>query len=118
MKTLTLSLALMISTASFASIRDSHYETRHVKAIETAIQKNCGKLKDLTQVSSASEVIQVDQGIRDVIYKTVLTGQKRIDQTLFDNYTITVISTYADAYDHNHRDWGIYGVDSVKCVME
>lgn len=117
MKTLFLSLTL-ISTSAFASIRNTHYEARHVKAIETAIQKSCGKILELTQVHSESEVIQVDQGIRDVVYKTVLTGKKRIDQTLFDNYTITVNSSYGDAYDHQHRDWGIYFVDSVKCEME
>lgn len=118
MKKTLLVLALTISSVSFAAIPDSKYEDRHQVTIEKAISSSCGNFRDLTQVSSSEEIIVVDQGIRDVKYKTILTGLQRLDQNIFDRYTITVESNYADMYDHEAKEWGAYSVDSVFCQME
>jgi hypothetical protein len=110
MKTLFAALMFIVSTVSFASIRDSKYDVRHVNVIEAAILKNCGNIGDLAQISSLEEVIQIDQGLYDVRYETVITGTK--------NHQIHVQSYYMDVYDHVAREWGVYSVEAIKCVME
>lgn len=118
MKKTLLILALTITNTSFAAIDNSKYEDRHQTTIEEAISKNCGNFRDLVQLESTEEVIVVDQGIRDVKFKTVLSGLQRLDQNIFDRYTITVESNYADMYDHQSKEWGSYSVDSVFCQMQ
>lgn len=118
MKSLFLILALTSTKLSFASIADSKYEERHQLTIEKAITSGCGHFRDLVQVASSEEVIEVDQGIHDVKFKTILSGLQRLDQNIFDRYTITVESQYADMYDHESKNWGVYSVDSVFCQMQ
>lgn len=118
MKKSFLMLALLISQSSFAAISQSKLEDRHQGLIEEAITNNCGNFRELTQVSSTEEVIVIDQGIRDSRFVTVLSGLQRLDQNIFDQYTITVVSEYADMYDHETKNWGAYSVSSVKCVQE
>lgn len=103
---------------AMAAIPGSSYELRHQNIIESALSKNCGNFRNLQQVSSHEVVIRIDQGIQDVKFITVLTGEQRYDQNLFDTYKITVESYLSDAYDHGSREWGIYSIDSVKCEME
>lgn len=118
MKKMLVALSVVFSQVSFASIADSKYEARHLNIIETSIVKNCGNFKNLTQVDSKEKVIVIDQGIRDVQFTTTLTGLKRVDQTIFDEYEIVVESEYADMYDHNSQNWGAYNVTSVTCSMK
>lgn len=118
MKTAVLFFALALSQVSFAALSNSTYELRHQDLIENAIEKNCGHMRDLAVVESKEEIIRVDQGITDVKYVTVLTGQQRMDQNIFDTYTITVSSDFADMYDHSSKEWGAYFVSSVKCIMQ
>lgn len=118
MKKTLLILALTMTSTAFAAIPNSKYEDRHQVAIEKAISKNCGNFRDLVQVGSTEEVIMIDNGIRDIKYKTILTGLQRLDQNIFDSYTISVESNYADMYDHEAREWGAYSVDSVFCQMQ
>lgn len=118
MKSMFAAFMILASVSSFASIRDSKYEARHIKAIKSAILENCGHLGELVEVSSKEEVIRIDQGIRDVRYSTVISGVLKIDQGIFDFYRITVSSYYSDSYDHQNRDWGSYSVESVKCELE
>lgn len=118
MKIAALLLALATSQVSFAALTNSSYELRHQDLLEKAIEKNCGTMRDLTVVESKEEIIRVDQGITDVNYVTVLTGKQRMDQNIFDTYTITVTSEYADMYDHSSKEWGAYFVSSVKCIMQ
>lgn len=118
MKFAALFLTLVTSQLSFAALTNSSYELRHQDLIQNAIEKNCGHMRDLSVVESKEEIIRVDQGITDVNYVTVLTGQQRMDQNIFDTYTITVTSEYADMYDHASKEWGAYFVSSVKCIMQ
>lgn len=118
MKKMLVAFSVVFSQVSFASITDSNYEARHLNIIETSIVKNCGNFKSLTQVDSKEKVIVIDQGIRDVQYKTTLIGLKKVDQTIFDEYEIVVESDYADMYDHSSQNWGAYGVTSVSCSMK
>lgn len=118
MKAMFAAIMILTSLSSFASIRDSKYDARHIKAIKSAIQEKCGNIRDLAEVSSSEQVIRIDQGIRDVRYTTVISGVQRIDQGIFDYYRITVSSYYADSYDHEARDWGSYSVESLKCELE
>jgi hypothetical protein len=118
MKTTIIALSLLVSQVSFAAIINSTYAVRHQQVIKQAIERNCGFLGDLTQVSSKEKVIQIDQGIRDVHYTTVLSGFQLIDQGVFDDYRITIKSEYADHYDHDARDWGHFSVTSVKCELD
>lgn len=48
---------------------------------------------------------------------TILTGKQRMDQNIYDTFTISVESLYSDMYDHTNKDWGVYSVESVKCEM-
>jgi hypothetical protein len=118
MKKMLVAFSVIFSQVSFASIADSKYEARHLNLIETSIIKNCGNFKNLTQVDSKEKIIKVDQGIRDVEFKTTFTGLQRMDQNIFDEYEIVVESDYADMYDHNSQDWGVYSVTSVSCSMK
>lgn len=118
MKKTILALTLIFSQASFATVLGSSYEARHLKAIEEAITRNCGNFGELKQLRSFEEVINVDNGIRDIRFTTVLTGLKRMDQNIFDEYVIVVGSDYSDMYDHQSKDWGVYSVSDVTCEME
>jgi hypothetical protein len=118
MKKILLVLSLVISNISFAAIANSKYEARHQSLILEAIGTNCGNLRELNQIEATEDVVVVDQGIRDVKFTTVLTGLYKIDQNVFDQYKITVESNYADMYDHSAKDWGVFSVSSVNCVME
>lgn len=119
MKTMLSAALMILSTESFASIINSDYEKRHQQVIESAIASECQIIvKNLTQILSKEEVIRVDNGVEDIHFTTVLKGLRKIDQGVFDNYKITVKSTYSDSYDHNSGDWGAYTVQSIKCEME
>jgi len=117
MKLTLILLALVTSTSSFAKISNSSYESRHLNMIEKAITNECGLFYKLTQIESSEEIIQVDQGIRDVIYSTKIEAIDRIDQGVFDEYEVKVVSEYADMYDHSNQDWGVFSVTSVTCQM-
>lgn len=114
MKALILIGVLILSKTGFAAIADSNYELRHQAAIEQAIT-TCGFSGVATQLSSEEVVVNVDQGIRDVLYTTVLSVRVPMDQYLFDDYRVSVKSEFADMYDHNAADWGVYSVTSINC---
>ena len=118
MKKMLLLTSLLLSQVSFAAISESKLELRHQALIEKAIDANCGSFRELTEVNTSEVVIQIDQGIRDIKYTTVLTGLQRLDQNIFDRYEIVVESEYADMYDHSAQDWGAYNVTKVSCRME
>lgn len=113
MKLLVAALFTLTSTLSFASLRHTGYEARHIALIERAIVKNCGPMLGLDLISKFERVHRVDQGIRDVYYVTVLLGvQNNV------GYKVKVESSYADMYDHSAQNWGLYTVDSVDCSIE
>ncbi|MDD0852850.1 hypothetical protein HBN50_07075 [Halobacteriovorax sp. GB3] len=112
-----MTLALLISTSAFATVKNSSYAALHNKALVEAITNECNEMKDLTIVTTKEEIDQVDQGITDYYYTTVLTGKQRYDQNIFDKYTITVESSYLDGYDRSTGESGTYFVNSVKCSM-
>lgn len=118
MKKMLLIFSIVFSQVSLASISNSNYEARHLKILEASIYKNCGHFIKLTQIDSTQKVIRIDQGIRDVQFKTILTGIQRLDQGIFDEYEIVVESQFADLYDHASLNWGAYIVTSVTCSMK
>lgn len=118
MKMSLIALSLLFAQASLAEIKDSQYEVRHQNLLETEILKNCGQMRDLNQISSIQQVIQIDNGIQDIKFKTVLSGLLRLDQNIFDKYIITVHSEYSDMYDHSSGEWGVYSLNDISCVME
>lgn len=107
-----------IAFSAFADLTSTGYEARHIKLLKSALEKNCGSFRNLELVSKSEEIIKVDQGITDVKYTTVLTGEQRMDQNIFDTYEIVINSEYYDSYDHENKDWGTYAVSSVKCEMK
>ncbi len=117
MKLCLMLLALVSNLAFAVEIEGSEYSQRHNSIIERAITNNCGPFWDLVLVSSEEEVTQVDQGIRDVKYWTVISATRRIDQGVRDMYKVTVVSEYFDTYDHAEKDWGIFSVKSVRCEL-
>ena len=110
MKLLIAAVFALTSTVSFASLRSTGYEARHIAKIEKAILKNCGQMLGLDLISKFEKVVRVDQGIRDVYYVTVLRGVQNNN-----GYNVKVNSSYADMYDHTEQDWGYYSVESVDC---
>ena len=115
---LFLVLSFLMSSAFASTIEGSKFESRHQKLITDAISKECGYMRSLAVVTSHTQEIWIDQGIRDMVFKTVLSGVVRIDQGIFDYYKVTVESLYSDHYDHSSGNWGAYSVTSVKCEME
>ena len=118
MKKMLFALSLITSQASFATILKSSLELRHQEVIEAAIEKECGYFADLTELKTDSEKVPVDNGIIDYKYSTLLTGLQRLDQNIFDRYSIVVDSDYSDMYDHSSKNWGVFSVSKVKCTME
>lgn len=114
MKTLIFALTLSLSTIAFAG----ELAPRHVNMIEKAITSQCGFMYDLKLISTQEEILMNDNGNRVIGYVSTFSGFQPYDQNMVDRYSITVASTYADGYDHDARDWGLYSVDSVKCVQE
>lgn len=118
MKNLLVIISILASQTVFAQISNSQNNPRHQAVILAAIENSCGYMRDLTQVAQTEEIVNVDNGIQDIKYVTVLSGSQRMDQNIFDQYEITVLSEYADMYDHNAQDWGVYFATSVTCVMK
>ena len=117
MKVLLLAIALLTSQVTFAAISNSNNEARHQTLIEAAILDKCGSFIDLEQHSQTETAVPVDNGIVDVQYSTVIYGKSRLDQNIFDVYTITVNSEKVDMYDHTAANWGVYSITSVTCVQ-
>ncbi|MEQ1722452.1 MAG: hypothetical protein ABL930_04700 [Pseudobdellovibrio sp.] len=115
MKSLVFLTTVLVSQMTFSAIKFSNYEQRHQDMIETAIYKNCGVSGVIIQLSSDEEVKNVDQGIRDVNYTTEIMVRVGVDQYQYDQYPVTVKSSYADMYDHGTKNWGAYSVDKVIC---
>lgn len=118
MKIVLLLLTVLATQMTSAEVRNSNYEARHLTLIEKSIQEKCGIPSELSQLSSTETIVNVDQGIQDVYFKTVLQGFMHVDQMLYDEYEITVESVLADMYDHDAQTWGTYSVEAVKCDMK
>ncbi|NUN06857.1 MAG: hypothetical protein HUU57_13970 [Bdellovibrio sp.] len=86
--------------------------------VQAAIVESCGYMRNLNQVSQTVETIKVDQGVHDLYYTTVLTGERRLDQSFFDAYIITVQSSLTAGYDHQTKTWGVFSVQNVSCVPQ
>lgn len=118
MKKAVLTLSLLFTQLSFGAIENSTLNKKHQDLIEKAILNNCGNVIALAQLSSKGEETRIDQGIVDIDYVSILTGKVKFEQVIYDNYTITVESSYSDVYDHSNKDWGVYTVKSVSCVQD
>lgn len=108
-------LLLVVISGSLAQAQNTVLNSAQTQKIEAAILTSCGYMRDLTQVSQTEEVVVVDQGVRDVYFTNVFTGERRLDQNIFDRYDITVKSILADGYDHQENAWGIFAIESVSC---
>jgi hypothetical protein len=117
MKITTVLLTLAFSITASAGLTNSSYDERHLNLIVDQISVKCGSMVDLNIQSTKEEVIYVDQGITDKKFTTVLTGKQKMDQNIFDTFSIVVESSYSDMYDHTNKDWGFYSVESVNCEM-
>jgi hypothetical protein len=73
--------------------------------------------RSLTLLKTTEQVVQVDQGVRDVYYNSQFTMSVRIDNGVFDQYTVTVKSAVFDQYDHKNATWGAFQVLEVSCTM-
>ncbi len=122
MKTILLTtIALLIGTAAQAEIQNTQYDARHQAMLEKAVAKACNNYNDarkLVQISSSVVKHKVDQGITDLYFTTELELTIRIDQGVYDIYTVKAKTLLADAYDHTAQDWGIYSVESISCEMQ
>lgn len=103
-------VSLLLTQTAMAGISGSSYELRHQAVIEEAVARICGLNGVSTQLSSEEVPVQVDQGIRDVYFTTVLSVRVGIDQYMYDEYSVVVKSVQADFYHE-----GNYFVSEVKC---
>lgn len=85
--------------------------------VQAAIVESCGYMRNLNEVSQTVETIKVDES-HDFYYTTVLTGERRLDQSFFDAYIITVQSSLTAGYDHQTKTWGVFSVQNVSCVPQ
>lgn len=119
MKALVLSLVTLVSATAFAGINDSKLEVRHLNLIKREIAIQCDLVRPvLTVVDHKVTPIRIDQGILDYKYETVFEVSNRQDGGMPDLYDVTVESAYHDMYDHQAQNWGVYSVESVKCVLQ
>ena len=100
---------VLFSQSVFAqTIAGSSYEQDHQDVIIAAIAKHCSvPATALSQVSSISKKIKIDQGITDYEFTTEVRSRE---------YVITVYSYYSDFHnpmDANHYD--VTGFDSPYC---
>ncbi len=117
MKIAFLTIALLTSQVTFATIKNSNNEARHQALIEAAIQDKCGSFYDITQYSQTETAVRIDNGIVDVKFVTVMYGKSRLDQYIFDEYKLTVESEKSDMYDHATGNWGAYSITAVSCAQ-
>lgn len=115
MKTLLVVFVLLLSQISSAEIKFSAYDKRHQEAITKAITSNCGINGVVIQLSSLEAPVKVDQGIIDFDFITEIMVRQALDQYQFDEYPVTVYSSYSDHYDHSAQNWGRYQVTKVVC---
>lgn len=113
-------VCLLLSQFSFAAIYHSNYEARHLQVIEDALLQSCGIYSTdvLTQKSTEERHVQVDHGILDIYYTTVLETRVRIDQNFFETKKMIVESVRYDGYDQQAKEPGSYSVSSVNCNVE
>lgn len=106
MKAFTVSLLAVLSFSAMAEIENSKFVKRHQDVIEKAVQLKCDVPNGrLIEISNKTTRHQVDQGIVDYTYETVIEVE--------GNGEITVMSAYYDGYDHQEQDWGTYTVESI-----
>ena len=110
-------LFVLLTQQAFAWIPNSKLEPRHQTVIAQAIINKCFHFSEIEERSSRSEMIQIDQGIRDYSFISEYQVRVWVDQGLFDDYRVIVQSYYADHYDHQAQNWGHYSVESVKCDL-
>jgi hypothetical protein len=116
-KALIFFATVLITVTAQAKIFGSTLEDDHQALIEAGIAKSCRVNPFvLEQLDSIESVVRVDQGVEDVYFTTQLKMKERIDQGIFNNYSVTVKSILFDQYDHENKRWGAYVVDSVKCT--
>lgn len=78
MKSVLLTIALLTSQVTFATIKNSNNEARHQALIEAAIQDKCGSFYDITQYSQTETLLHIDNGIVDLIFLTVMYGKSAL----------------------------------------
>lgn len=112
-------LSLLAFSPVFAgNIFNSALPQRAEEAVSNAIQSECGHISSLSLVKMTVEEIPVDQGITDAIIQLTLNGTQKIDQGMFDNYTIKASILYSDLYDHNSKEYGAYHVNALSCELQ
>ncbi len=115
MKMLAVLFVLASAVFANAQIKNSTLEARHQQLIIEAVAAQCFNTRELTEVQTMKEEYQIDQGIVDITFTTILNYTSRVDNGLFDAYQAEVVSKYHTQYDHSARQWGAYSVESVKC---
>ncbi len=108
-------IGLILSSTSFGQIQNSTLSARHQQKIIQSIYEKCHLSPLLTQLSSESEIVIVDNGIRDEYFSTTLKGVVGIDQYAVDKYYISVQSVIFDHFDHQAQEWGGIEIKNVKC---
>lgn len=116
MKRIILLTLLTLNITAQADILNSDLDPVHQKLITEAVAEKCYLSGDLTLVANTTKVDVVDQGIRDIYFTTKFTTTDTYDQNISDKYLVTVNSVKSDQYDHVNKNWGVYLVESVKCV--
>jgi hypothetical protein len=118
MKSLIAVLFLFVSFSSVAEVIGSKFEIYQQKMITEAVYKKCGITSSLKQIKHSEVTQSVDQGIKDIYMKTMFVSKVRVDQMIFDHYTVIVESSLTSAYDYKNKTWGVFSVENVTCVQD
>jgi hypothetical protein len=109
MKLLLIVLMSLFAISLQAKIIDSDYEAGHQGVIEKALYTSCGyHPSSVTQISSTTYVDEIDQGVRDTYYTTILEVKIKIDQNFYDVHNVEVKSMSI---------YSFYEVRSVQCQL-
>ncbi len=110
-------LVISLFSLNLFAATEVQLSARHLAKIKQSIAQKCALRGKFVQISTVVEEVRVDQGKTDFNYQTVFKHRDWIDQGIFDDYSVEVISHYADMYDHAEAEWGYYSVSSVECIM-
>ncbi len=115
MKSMIVGLLFLGTLTTHANLLDSQLTAKESKLVLTAIENSCGYFRNLTVTQVEKTEVRIDQGQYSTITHVGLSGEKRLDQNMFDQYQISVELELSKSFDHSTGEFGVLSVNSVKC---
>ena len=105
-------LGLFASVVQSQTAQDGK-EPRHLDLVREAIMHECGVKGSISSTTVQVITKRVDQGITDYGYNSEISLRVALNDSRTQILKFNVISDFADMYDHNTKNWGVYHVSKV-----